>query len=82
MSIDSTFRPNNVPALKSVPYTSDGIWNASHFTADLTDPLTRVCSHFNSILCKFLTHGIILLRDPIVFLIKTRFTLFPQETTT
>ena len=44
MSIDSTFRPNNVPALKSVPYTSEGIWNASHFTADLTDPLTRVLS--------------------------------------
>lgn len=44
VSIDSTFRQNNVPALKSVPYTSEGIWNASHFTADLTDPLTRVLS--------------------------------------
>jgi hypothetical protein len=44
MSIDSTFRPNNIPALKSVPYTSEGIWNASHFTADLTEPLTRVLS--------------------------------------
>jgi hypothetical protein len=44
MNIDSTFRPNNVPALKSVPYSSEGIWNASHFTADLSDPLTRVLS--------------------------------------
>ena len=44
MNIDSTFRPNNIPALKSVPYTSDGVWSSSHFTADLTDPLTRVMS--------------------------------------
>ena len=44
MSIDSTFRPNSVPALKSVPYTQGGVWNASHFTADLSEPLTRVLS--------------------------------------
>ena len=44
MSIDSTFRANSVPALKSVPYTQGGVWNASHFTADLSEPLTRVLS--------------------------------------
>lgn len=44
MNIDSRFRPNNIPALKSVPYTSSGVWSASHFTADLSEPLTRVLS--------------------------------------
>lgn len=44
MNIDSTFRMNNVPALKSVPYTSTGVWSSTHFTADLSEQLTRVLS--------------------------------------
>ena len=41
LNIDSAFRTNNVPALKSVPYSSTGIWSSTHFSADLTDPLTK-----------------------------------------
>lgn len=44
MNIDSTFRINNIPALKSVPYSSTGIWSSTHFTADLSEQLTRVLS--------------------------------------
>jgi hypothetical protein len=44
MNIDSTYRPNNIPALKSLPFSSEGIWNASHFTASLSENLTRVLS--------------------------------------
>ena len=41
LNIDSIFRTNNVPALKSVPFTSSGVWSSTHFTSDLSDPLTR-----------------------------------------
>ena len=44
LNIDSTYRTNNVPALKSVPYTSTGVWSSTHFTSDLSDPLTRTLS--------------------------------------
>ena len=44
MSIDSTFRVNSIPALKNLPYTSSGIWSSTHFTADLSEQLTRVMS--------------------------------------
>lgn len=44
LNIDSTFRVNNIPTLKSVPYTSTGIWSSTHFTADLSEQLTRVLS--------------------------------------
>lgn len=42
VSIDSRFRSNSVPALKSLPYTSKGIWDASHFTASLSEYLNKV----------------------------------------
>lgn len=42
VSIDSQFRNNNIPALKSLPYSTSGIWNPSHFTADLSEPLRQV----------------------------------------
>lgn len=42
VSIDSRYRVNNVPALKSVPYTSTGIWDASHFSASLSEHLNKV----------------------------------------
>ena len=42
VSIDSRYRNNNVPALKSIDYVSDGIWNASHFTANLSENLNKV----------------------------------------
>jgi hypothetical protein len=44
LNIDSTYRTNNVPAHKSVPYTSTGVWSSTHFTSDLSDPLTRTLS--------------------------------------
>ena len=44
LNIDSTYRTNNIPALKSVPYTSTGVWSSTHFTSDLSDPLTRTLS--------------------------------------
>ena len=44
LNIDSTYRTNNVPALKSVPFTSTGVWSSTHFTSDLSDPLTRTLS--------------------------------------
>jgi hypothetical protein len=42
VNVDSRFRSNNVPALKSLPYTSTGIWNPTHFTADLSENLNKV----------------------------------------
>jgi len=42
VSIDSRFRSNSVPALKSLRYTSTGIWDASHFTATLSEYLNKV----------------------------------------
>lgn len=44
LNIDSTFRVNNIPSLKSVSYTSTGIWSSTNFTADLSEQLTRVLS--------------------------------------
>ena len=44
INIDSTFRVNSIPALKSVPYTSDGIWSSTNFTAGLSETLNRVLS--------------------------------------
>ncbi len=44
VNIDSLFRVNNIPSLKSTPYTSEGIWSATNFTADLSEQLTRVLS--------------------------------------
>ena len=42
INIDSTFRTNSVPTLKSAPFLSTGIGSATHFTSDLSEPLTRV----------------------------------------
>lgn len=45
VSIDSRFRSNSVPALKSIDYVSSlssGIWDASHFTANLSENLNKV----------------------------------------
>ena len=42
VNVDSRFRSNSVPALKSLPYTSSGIWNPTHFTADLSENLNKV----------------------------------------
>jgi hypothetical protein len=45
VSIDSRYRNNNVPALKSIDYVSSlssGIWDASHFTANLSENLNKV----------------------------------------
>jgi RNAse (barnase) inhibitor barstar len=42
VSIDSRYRNNNVPALKSINYVSGGIWDASHFTANLSENLNKV----------------------------------------
>lgn len=44
LNIDSLFRVNNIPSLKGTPYTSEGIWSATNFTADLSEQLTRVLS--------------------------------------
>ena len=42
VSIDSRYRNNNVPALKSQDYTSGGIWDASQFSANLSENLNKV----------------------------------------
>ena len=42
VSIDSRYRNNNVPALKSLDYTSRGIWDASQFSANLSENLNKV----------------------------------------
>ena len=42
VSIDSRYRNNNVPALKSIDYTSSGIWDASQFSANLSENLNKV----------------------------------------
>lgn len=42
LNIDSTYRTNSVPTLKSLPFSSTGLGSATHFTSDLSDPLTRV----------------------------------------
>jgi len=42
LNIDSTFRQHNVPSISGIPYMCNGIWNATHFTTDLSDTLKNV----------------------------------------